>query len=56
MDKAFIDANWNNKLVSWFTVLGVSPAKMLLSNQWQKERNPGVRYIIQWNWADIYTA
>jgi len=55
-DEALTHPIWNNKAESWFTILGASPAKVRLSYQWQKERNPGVRYIRPWSWEDIYAA
>jgi len=55
-DGALKDERWNIEYYYWFIVLAASPAKMKESWQWEKDRNPGIHYMRNWQWGEIYTA
>ena len=55
-DEGLSNPDWNQVWHTWFLVLAASPKKVQDSKQWVNKRNPGVTYINNWGWDEIYAA
>jgi len=55
-DEVLRGAQWANGAFAWFIVLAASPQKIKKSRQWQKDHNPGMHYISNWEWNEIFAA
>ena len=54
--EALTDPEWRRPDHQWFVLLAASPQKIQASRQWVKDRNPGVHYILNWEWHEIFAA
>ncbi|KAG0638815.1 hypothetical protein HOY80DRAFT_922315 [Tuber brumale] len=55
-DQTLEDTQWHMPTSGWFVVLAASPQKMAASKSWEKERNPDLYFMRNWNWPEIFAA
>jgi hypothetical protein len=55
-DEALVDSAWTDEDTPWFIVLAASPQKVKASRQWEKDRNPGMYFVRNWEWHEIVAA
>lgn len=55
-DAPLTDESWGTQDYQWFIVLAASPNLAKTSFVWDKGRSPGIYYMSNWRWGEIFAA